>query len=249
MLWDKILQLFDHVKNYILTNLADWMIGAIVAFISVRIATRDYYIENRLEVAKRIMEQTLSELLEIKYNQKMPSQAQAIMVKYGGHCFVVDERSKCKFGERIRKTVAVVGGNTSDVSRIRPLYYGVLGVANELGVPMLCDFANKGKMCKYEKGQVIDIENLERDEDSVYYTVRPGKKLFVAKINSARKFMMAIPISCNGKLVGGITFDFTGEEFNDNEEFAKSKCEEAFNVCSDVAEDLALAYFNKKRVF
>ena len=46
-----------------------------------------------------------------------------------------------------------------------------------------------------------------------------------------------------------ITFDFTGEEFNDNEEFAKSKCEEAFNVCSDVAEDLALAYFNKKRVF
>ena len=52
MLWDKILQLFDHVKNYILTNLADWMIGAIVAFISVRIATRDYYIENRLEVAK-----------------------------------------------------------------------------------------------------------------------------------------------------------------------------------------------------
>lgn len=71
---------------------------------------------------------------------------------------------------------------------------------------------------------MIDIENLERDEDSVYYTVRPGKKLFVAKINSARKFMMAIPISCNGKLVGGITFDFTGEEFNDNEEFAKSKC-------------------------
>ena len=63
--------MFDHVKNYILTNLADWMIGAIVAFISVRIATRDYYIENRLEVAKRIMEQTLSELLEIKYNQKM----------------------------------------------------------------------------------------------------------------------------------------------------------------------------------
>ena len=118
MLWDKILQLFDHVKNYILTNLADWMIGAIVAFISVRIATRDYYIENRLEVAKRIMEQTLSELLEIKYNQKMPSQAQGIMVKYGGRCFVVDERSKCKFGEKIRKTVAVVGGNTSDVSRI-----------------------------------------------------------------------------------------------------------------------------------
>lgn len=167
MLWDKILQLFDHVKNYILTNLADWMIGAIVAFISVRIATRDYYIENRLEVAKRIMEQTLSELLEIKYNQKMPSQAQAIMVKYGGRCFVVDERSKCKFGEKIRKTVAVVGGNTSDVSRIRPLYYGVLGVANELGVPILYDFANKGKMCKHEKGQVIDIENLERDEDSV----------------------------------------------------------------------------------
>ena len=190
MLWDKILQLFDHVKNYILTNLADWLIGAIVAFISVRIATRDYYIENRLEVAKRIMEQTLSELLEIKYNQKMPSQAQAIMVKYGGHCFVVDERSKCKFGEKIRKTVAVVGGNTSDVSRIRPLYYGVLGVANELGVPMLYDFANKGKMCKYEKGQVIDIENLERDEDSVYYTVGPGKKLFVAKINSARKLII-----------------------------------------------------------
>lgn len=47
MLWDKILQLFDHVKNYILTNLADWMIGAIVAFISVRIATRDYYMHGR----------------------------------------------------------------------------------------------------------------------------------------------------------------------------------------------------------
>ena len=60
---------------------------------------------------------------------------------------------------------------------------------------------------------------------------------------------LIVTISCNGKLVGGITFDFTGEEFNDNEEFAKSKCEEAFNVCSDVAEDLALAYFNKKRVF
>lgn len=200
-----IFNYFSVFKDYLTSHFFDWLITAIVTYFTVRSATRHYYNENKIEISKGVMEQGLRALLKLRYDESLPSSSQVIFVEYRGRCWKIHDDNLCKFCERIRKTVTSVGGNPMRVSPYRPLNYGVLGVANQLNLPVLYDFQN-GMLYKFDRGSIYQIAISEKD--SKYYFQSDNKEyMFLSNKETTRDIMIAIPISISGKQVGGLTFD------------------------------------------
>ena len=138
--------LIEGIKDVCIDKGIDWIITAIITYFSARYATRCYYDKTRVMVAKNTMEQGLRALLKLTCDEKLPDNAKVIFVEYKGRCWDIrkckKEESDCHFGGRIRKTVAAVGGDIMGISAFKPRDYGVLGLANELGKPVLFNFQN-----------------------------------------------------------------------------------------------------------
>ena len=199
--------MFITIRNYIIDNIINWIITGIITFISVKIATNKYYDFTKKQVSKGIMELGLRSLLKLEYDESIPDYAQAVFVKYKGRCYKTKkarENSYCKFGDKIRRTIEVVGGNKLEVSPFRPLNYGVLGVANYLSAPLLYDF-RLHKLYMYKKGYITELCVIK--EGSMFVYKINDRSLSLSNEETQRDVMLAIPLKSNGKLVGGITFD------------------------------------------
>lgn len=192
--------IFEQVKN----NAISWIITGVVTYFTVRIATKHYYSMTKRRIVNGILELGLRSLMNLSNEKDLPDNAQAVFVEYKGRCWHTNDKEECKFGERIRKTVAVVGGNQSEVSRYKPLHYGVLGVANRFQMPVYYDFTEK-KLYKYSRGtiQKIDVMTLENE----CFCRIENDIVSLGKTKSQRDVMIAVPIQSNHKTVGGITFD------------------------------------------
>ena len=140
------------------------------------------------------------------------------------------------------------------ISAFKPRDYGVLGLANELGKPVLFNFQN-GKLYKYDNGKFIKLETEEYNGKYVYVLKNYRKEL--TPIETARDVMIAVPIAANGKLLGGVTFDmhigaktiYQNVDENDSEKIKAQKKQNNIKVMQEVvrtANNLIDAYFKKK---
>lgn len=250
--------ILDSIWKLILANGIDWLITATITFFTVKSATRRYYDKNKIRVSQGFMEQGLRALLTLKYYEDIPASAQVIFVRYKGRCWSIKEKEKCKFGEKIRKTITVVGGNRMEVSDFRPRNYGVLGVANQLRLPVLYDF-QEGKLYKYDRGKIIPIDVEKSDEKFYYLDNENGNKTFLSNIKTSRDSMIAVPLKYNGKIVGGVTFDFAVgsktvyQKMQREDDKAKTEQEEnnvlVFKNCEQTAQNLITAFFDRKGEF
>lgn len=240
-------------------NGIDWAITAIITYFTVRYATRQYYNKTRIMVAKNTMEQGLRALLKLDYNEELPDNAKVIFVEYKGRCYTITKKNRsrtdCDFFEKIRRTVAAVGGDTMGVSPYRPRDYGVLGVANALMKPVLFNFQN-GELYNYEFGKFVKLSTVKKG-NSYMYKAPSGEEKELSETDTARDIMIAIPIESNGKLVGGVTFDmqvgaktlYQNIEVSDTEEIKIKKEQNNSKVMKSVrrtANNLVSAYFKKK---
>lgn len=257
--------ILDTIRQALLANGIDWLITAIITFFTVKSATRRYYDSNKVRVARGFMEQGLRALLTLKYYEDIPASAQAIFVEYKGISWSLIEKEKCKFGDKIRKTITVVGGNRTEVSDYRPRNYGVLGVANYLRLPVLYDFQKKN-LYKYERGKIRSIS--VKETDSGYYYLDEDKskkksiKIFISKKKTSRDIMIALPLKYNGKMVGGVTFDFAVgsktvyQKKEDNSTLSEEELKQmednnvlVFKNCEQTAQNLITAFFDRKGVY
>ena len=234
----------------------DWVITAIITYFTVRYATRQYYNKTKVIVTKNIMEQGLRALLKLNYNEELPDNAKVIFVEYKGRYYKIKKKSinerKYNFGEKIRKTVAAVGGDTMGVSPYRPRDYGVLGVANLLERVVMFNFQN-GDLYKYDSGKFVKLETEEVNKTYIY----KENKMELSEVGTARAIMIAIPIMSNGKLVGGLTFDmeigaktiYQNIDQADTEEIKTKKEQDNNKVIKEIkrtANNIVNAYFKKK---
>lgn len=245
---------FLNIRSYLTTHFFDWLITAIITFITVRSATQRYYNENKVEISKNAMEQGLRALLKLRYDEILPSSTQVIFVEYKGRYWGIKEKNKCSFFNKIRKTITTVGGNPMRVSPYRPLNYGVLGVANHLNLPIVFDFQN-GKLSIFDRGNIRAIEVKDQDE-KYYYETTDKKMMYLSDKKTSRDIMIAIPISSHGKQVGGLTFDlavgsktlYQKEDTSDTSETREAKTENNIKVFEEslrTAHSLLRTYFNK----
>ena len=199
-------EILKRIGTSIINNGIDWIITAVITYFSVKVATRRYYDATKRQVSEGIMVQGLRALLKLKYNENLPNDAQVIFVKYKGRSWNLRGKNKCKFMEKIRRTVAVAGGNTTGVSEYRPLDFGVLGVANKFSLPVLFDFQD-GKLYKYERGRIFLVNTIEK-EGCYYYERAAGEYMLLSEKETTRDIMIAIPLKAlNKKIAGGLTFD------------------------------------------
>ena len=258
---DLIISFGSELVNVVIENGIDWFITCFMTYFTVKYATRQYYGKTKVMVAKNIMEQGLRTVLMLNYNEELPDNAKVIFVEYKGRCYNIKklsakkEDNECIFGEKIRKTVATVGGDTMGVSAYRPREYGVLGLANTLKKPVLFNFQN-GELYKYESGKFIELKTTQ-DGNTYNYKLSDSQTKELSKVGSSRDVMIAIPIFNHEKLVGGLTFDMEiGAKTiyqnilpNDLDETKKEKENNNIKVMKDVkrtAENLTNAYFKKK---
>lgn len=245
------------IWTYLSAHFFDWLITAIITYITVRSATRRYYNDNRVEISKSVMEQGLRALLKLSYDESIPSSTQVIFVEYKGRYWGLKASNFCNFSDKIRKTVTSVGENPMSVSPFRPLNYGVLGVANQLYLPILFDFQD-GKLYKFDRGTIYPIEVLKND-GKYYYKCTEKETMFLSDEKTSRDVMIAIPISIRGKLVGGLTFDLEvgsktlyQKECNSDDEKTKNQKTnmniKVFNDSLRTAHSLLHTYFNEKKV-
>lgn len=221
------------VVQWILNHAPEWLISSVITFITVNKAKYKYYDATKKEVSKGIMELGLRSLLKLDHEEAIPDYAQAIFVKYKGRTFKIDD-PYCKFGERIRKTVVVVGGNRSEVSNYRALDYGVLGVANSNESLILYDF-HLHRLYRYKKGRMTELEVFQKGKDYCYRTYK-GTIIKLGKNDSNRDVMIAIPLKSSGKLVGGLTFDLgvgdksLYQKFEETDSMEKKQIKESTNI-------------------
>lgn len=248
--------------NVVIENGIDWIVTAIITYFTVKHATRQYYNRTKVMVAKNTMEQGLRAVLKLNYNEELPDNAKVIFVEYKGRCYNLkklfkkkEDDKECIFFEKIRKTVASVGGDTMGVSSYRPREYGVLGVANILMKPVLFNFQS-GEMYKYDGGNFIKLET-KQDGDKYKYISSNKKEKELSEKDSARDVMIAIPVVHNEKLVGGLTFDmeigaktiYQNILASDSNDEKTKKKEDNTKVMKEVrrtANNLVNAYFKKK---
>lgn len=257
-------ELIQNIKNILISafvdNFFDWIITAIITYFTVRYATRQYYGKVKVVVVKNIMEQGLRALFKLRYDQDLPETAKVIFVEYKGRCYKPNLKRKklikdCSFFDKIRKTIAVVGGDTTGVSTYRPRDYGALGVANILQKPVVYNFRN-GELYKYDNGKFYKLNTFLENDKYVFKTEREGK-IIISNKKTSRYTMIAFPIEYNKKLVGGITFDICTDEntlyqyinFNDKPKIKKQKENNNLKVIKEVkrtANSIKDAYFKKK---
>lgn len=248
----------EQFTNVIADQVIDWGITALITYITVKSATHQYYGKTKLTVAKGIMEQGLRALLKLENNETLPDNAKVIFVEYKGRCYNLNsnktKEKECRFFEKIRKTIAVVGGDIMGVSAYKPRDYGVLGIANILRKPILFNFQN-GELFKYDSEKFIKLKT-EKEYQRYVYITADGKKE-ISEFDDARDIMIAIPIEYNGKLIGGVTFDlqvgaktiYQNIESNDSQNEKMRKKENNIKVLKEArrtANNLVNAYFKKK---
>lgn len=257
---DLIQNIKNMLVNAFINNFFDWIITVIITYFTVRYATRQYYGKVKVVVVRNIMEQGLRALFNLRYDQVLPETAKVIFVEYKGRCYKPNlKREKlikdCSFFDKIRKTIAVVGGDTTGVSAYRPRNYGVLGVANILQKPVVYNFRN-GVLYKYDNGKFYKLNTSLENDQYVFETERE-EKIIISNNDTSRYTMIAFPIEYNKKLVGGITFDICTDEntlyqyidLNDKPEIKKQKENNNLKVIKEVmrtANSIKDAYFKKK---
>lgn len=253
-----IFTIWEKVKNAFLGNGIDWILTGIITYFTTRSATRQYYDRNKAKVACKIMEQGLRAMLRLDSSEKLPDNAKVIFVEYKGRCLKIKRKNsstkECGFLQRIRRTVACVGGDTLGVSSYRPINYGVLGIANVACRPILYDF-NKGELYKYENGDIKRLETIQ-ENGFYYYQKNASERVEISSVDTSRDTMIAVPIGRNEKLLGGVTFDMKAGPktiyqritSNDSAEIAKEKNKVNKGVMQEAritAENLLAAYFDK----
>ncbi len=202
----KVLGLVPVISAVVSDHFVDWLITAVITYFTVKSATRQFYYKNRIKTSKNIMEQGLGALLNLQYNENLPESAQAIFVAYKGRYWGTRRRNHCKFFDRIRKTITSVGGNSMRVSPYRPRDYGVLGVANQLNLPVQYDFQN-GELNFFDRGKIYPCSSVVLNGEKYYYVNEEREQFYLSNKETTRGIMIAIPISKNGKQIGGLTFD------------------------------------------
>lgn len=244
--------------DFVSSRFWDWMFSGIITFFSVRIATGKYYNYTKRQVSKGIMELGLRSLLKLEYDEALPDYAQTVFVIYKGHRFFNKkdrEKYDCRFYERIRKTIAVVGGNKSEVSPFRPLNYGVLGIANKLSTPVIYDFKFH-ELYTYKKGAIKKL-NTVVEQQKCKYVDDHENKFVLSRCETERDVMLAIPLRSCDRLVGGLTFDLkTGEKtlyrkYTDGEDIEEKEEKDAGNIrvfkeANRAATILINAFFKRK---
>lgn len=248
--------------DLIATHVIDWIITAIITFVSVKYATQKYYGKVRVVLTQTILEQGLRALLKLKYNETLPLNAAAIFVEYKGFChklkFKRKSREECTFGDKIRKTIAYAGGESMNISSKKLRDYGVLGVANNLKLPVIFDF-QENKLYKYEFTEFMELAVSGNATTGYEYVASDGQTIEITRGVSGRDIMIAYPLIRDDKLVGGITFDMKVASNTiykkilptDNEALIKKKKEaniEVLNVVKRTADNVLESYFSKKGV-
>lgn len=248
------LSILDSIKENLVNKVVGWIINGAITFFSVKAATHHYYDGTKVLVSKGIMELELRSLLGLDHGEEIPDYAQAIFVKYGGRCLLPCKENHCKFLNRIRKTIAVVGGDKNEVSSFRPRNYGVLGVANLLRTPVIYDFTNK-KLYQYLRGDIKEL-HVDKRDDGIYYK-SSAEEVQLSGCETGRDVMMAFPLASKGRLVGGLTFDmlvgektiFQKMDSSEGQEMSTGKKDRNIKAVKEAmraSNILVNAYFKKK---
>ena len=202
-----------YICNLLSSNLGDWVVTAVVTYFSVKIATKKYYHQNTKSLIRKVLSNEMRRLMQVDVSEQLSDSSLAVLVEYKGTLKQSMEDKGAPKGSPARRTVVSIGGDQNNTRKINPRDYGVLGVANYIKYPALVDFQNR-KVYYYLWGSVHVLSEVEVPEYSEFWGINIDvedihiKKHFVARKQTHREVMIALPIVSKGELVGGITFDF-----------------------------------------
>lgn len=251
------------VLDSIADHYIDWLVTAVITFFSVKLATKKYYRQNTRSLLSEALSNEVRRLMQVDATEKLPDSSLAVFVEYKGKLKQDMPEKGAEKGDPARQTIVSIGGDQNNTSEINPRDYGVLGVANHNRYPVLVDFQNR-IVYYYHLGKVYELKENEPDSHKKYWEVNVDLENvtvtnhIVAKKETHREAMIALPIVCSGKLVGGITFDvplgspaYTPIPSNATEA-EKSKAREAIATVlrqtNIVTEEIVKIYFKPKKL-
>ncbi len=255
----------SYLLSLVTSNIGDWIVTGVITFISVRLATKKYYRQNTRALLTEALSNEVRRLMHVDATEKIPDSSLAVFVEYKGKLKkdMLEKGKDAVKGSPARRTIISIGGDKNNTSEINPRDYGVLGVANHNRYPALVDFQNQ-KVYYYHLGKVYELEKIELDNNPNYWGVNVDLENVsvtnhvVAKIKTHRGAMIALPIICAGKLVGGITFDvplnspaYKPIPPNADEEAKKRGLEDIATVLRQtniVTEEIIKIYFRSKKI-
>lgn len=246
------------INDAIVNNGVDWIITAVVTFITVRFATKKYYNSVKARNVRPHMEQGLKSILDRKI---IPANAKSILVENRGFTVFRWRKYKCTHPfSRLRKTICTVGGNENSTSEARARFWGVLGLAYRLMNIVVYDF-KQHKLLVYDV-DITERQVLPRPDKSnnilYYYKGEIDSKLcefYLSNETTGRNIMIAVPLFYEHKLVGGVTFDVDCEinEQADPENRKKyligNSRNEVVEICktlNDLGSNIVCAYFAER---
>lgn len=250
--------IMEDIKSAIYNNGIDWIVSGAITAITTSCISYRFYKKMRVRVSKDIIERGLRSLLNLSSCESLPNNAKAIFVEYKGRYFKLDRTKnvsgECSFGEKIRKLVAVVGGEP-EASKYKPIDYGVLGVANIYKKTVLFNFQN-GELLIRNMGCCKKVKTFV--ENGKYFCKLPnGQKHELSAVETSRDIMIAVPIKFDDKILGGVTFDMKRgaqtiyQNILDSDRKEEKRKKEnnnnkVFDEARRTAQNLAFAYFMKK---
>lgn len=212
MLFPEAHEVTSYLLSLVTSNIGDWIVTGAITFVSVRLATKKYYRKNTDALLYEALCNEVRRLLQMEAGAALPDDSLVVFVEYKGELEEDMLDKGAHKGDPARETIISIGGDSRNTSSINPRDYGVLGIANYTKYPVLVDFQAR-KVYYYHWGRVHTLSAVDLPDNDKYWGVNIHIETVavdghvVAKKETHRGVMIALPIIHDGNLVGGITFD------------------------------------------
>lgn len=212
MFFSNAKEVTSYLLSLVTSNIGDWIVTGAITFISVRLATKKFYRQNSNALLSEALCNEVRRLLQMEAGTALPDDSLVVFVEYKGELEEDMLDKGAHRGEPARQTIISIGGNSRNTSPTNPRDYGVLGIANYTKYPVLVDFQER-KVYYYHWGNVHTLSAIDLPGNDRYWGVNIHIETVdvdghvVAKKETHRGAMIALPIIHEGNLVGGITFD------------------------------------------